>query len=276
MNPVEVCAFHDSVTGTLSYVVWSQRSLDAVVIDPLLDFDPVSGAVGECSLRRLMRFVSAKNLRVHWILDTHVHADHLSGARQLRQLWPWSRWGMARSLSRVFANFKGVYGWPGSVRLEDLGVERWFSDREEFTAGQLTIQAFETPGHTPACLTYRIGVHLFTGDALMMPDSGVGRCDFPDGSASALYDSIWGVLYALPDSYKTHPGHDYRPGGRPMRHSATLGEQKRGNIHLRTSTSRADFVQFREARDKTLTAPKLIDPSLDWNLGAYRLVKPLN
>ncbi len=265
-------AFYDEPTGTLTYIVWDSDTRDAVVIDPVLDYDPVTRQTSRRSLEKLLRFIEGKRLLVHWALDTHAHADHLTASRELCAAIPGCRWALGARTSEVFANFKRAYSWPESLRLENLGVSRWLRDQEEITAGVLRIQALTTPGHTPACLSYRIEDWLFTGDALMMPDSGVGRCDFPGGSASELYDSVWGKLYSLPDEYLVFVGHDYRPKGRPLIYRATLGEQKRGNIHLRSSTSKEEFVRFREGRDKTLSAPRLIDPSLDWNLGAHRLV----
>jgi glyoxylase-like metal-dependent hydrolase (beta-lactamase superfamily II) len=269
----QIHPLYDPLTGTLSYVVWDALTLDAVVIDSLIDFDPSVRMTSRLNMDRLVRFVRAKNLNVHWILDTHAHADHFTAGRELKRLWPQARWGMASAMSEVFANLRKVFKWPGDVKLEKLGVDRWFRDGEEFRAGTLMIDVIATPGHTPACLTYRIGENLFTGDTILMPDFGTGRCDFPGGSAARLYDSIHGKLYALPDHYRIWVGHDYPPDGRPVRWTTTVGEEKAENVHLRAGTSRAEFVLFREARDKTLKAPRLLDPSLDWNLGAHQLVK---
>ncbi len=276
MNSVSVNALFDPATSTLTYVVWDGVTRDAVVIDPVLDFDPVTQSTSRGSIQKLTHFVDSKQLQVHWILETHLHADHLSGARELKRLWAGARWGLGQRMGEVFENFRKVFAWPKTVTKENLGVDRWFGDGEEFTAGSLRLQTLNTPGHTPACLTYRIGKKLFTGDAIFMPDSGTGRCDFPGGSAAQLYDSIWLRLYAFPDDFEVYVGHDYQPAGRPLRFQTTVGEQKASNLHLRHSTSRADFIAFREARDKTLSAPKLLTPSLDWNLGAHELVKPLN
>lgn len=269
---LQVHPFFDSSTSTLTYVVWDSLSHDAVVIDSLVDFDPATRLTSRASLSRVEKFVRDKGLFVHWILDTHAHADHFTGARELKALWPGAQWAMGRGMSEVFENFRKIFHWPNTLTLSQLGVDRWLGDGEEFTAGRLRVKAIATPGHTPACLTYQIGENLFTGDAIVMPDAGTGRCDFPGGSASKLYDSIWGKLYRLPDHFRMWVGHDYQPGGRPLRWTATVGEQKAGNIHLRASTSKAEFVRFREGRDKTLAAPRLLDPSLDWNLGAHQAV----
>lgn len=273
MSPQQIHAFFDSASSTLTYVVWDPVTLDAVVIDPVLDYDPATQVTSKRSAEQVRAFAVDKGLRVHWVLETHAHADHLSSARELKKIFVGAEWGMGERMGEVFANFAKVLAWPKSVTLNTLGVDRWFRDGEEFTSGSLRIQAISTPGHTPACLTYKIGEALFTGDAIFMPDSGTGRCDFPGGSATTLYDSIWGKLYQFPDTYRIYVGHDYQPGGRPLRYQTTVGEQKANNIHLRESTSRADFVAFREGRDKTLSAPRLLQPSLDWNLGAHQLVK---
>lgn len=275
MKPVQVHAFFESASNTLSYAVWDAVSKDALVIDPVLDFDPATQITAKNSLEKIKQFVAQKALRVHWILDTHAHADHLTGSRNLKRDWPGVPWAMGETMAEVFENFRKVLAWPKDVQLQKLGVDRWLRDGEEFSAGTLRIQTLATPGHTPACLTYKIGDLLFTGDALMMPDSGTGRCDFPGGNAGKLYDSIWGKLYALPEGYKVFFGHDYQPGGRPLRYQTTIGEEKASNIHIRASTSRADFIKVREGRDKTLSAPRLLRPSLDWNLGADQLIKPL-
>lgn len=272
MSP-SVHAFFDKATSTLTYVVWDEVTRDAVVIDPVLDFDPTTQIVSTSSLNQLSHFLTSKNLIVHWVLDTHAHADHLSGAHELKSFCRAQAWAVSEKMSEVFATFAKIFAWPKSLKLEDLGVDRFLKDGEEWRAGSLQIQALATPGHTSACTTFRIGDKLFTGDALFMPDSGVGRCDFPGGSAATLYDSVWGKIYAFPEHFEIYVGHDYQPGGRPLRYRTTVGEEKAGNIHLNAGTNKADFIRFREGRDKTLSAPRLLNPSLDWNLGAHQLVK---
>jgi glyoxylase-like metal-dependent hydrolase (beta-lactamase superfamily II) len=273
MKPASVEAFFDPETFSMTYVVWERATGDAVIIDPVINFDPTTQIITHHSINRLQQFVSGLGLKVHWILETHVHADHLSAARELKKVWPEAQWAMGQRVQEVFDTFKKLLAWPASLNLKVLGFDRLFGDGEEFTAGSLRLQAISTPGHTPACVTYRVGNLLFTGDALLMPDAGVGRCDFPGGSASALHDSIWGKLYALPDECVVHVGHDYQPGGRMLKFTATVGQQKMFNVHLNAATGRDEFVRFREARDKTLSAPRLIKPSLDWNFGAHQVVK---
>ncbi len=270
---ISVHSLFDKATSTLTYVVWDPATRDALIIDPVLDFNPATQMVSRESLNQLRHFISTMDLRVHWVIETHAHADHLTSARELKQLGLAQSFGVSEKMNEVFATFAKVFSWPKSVNLAKMGIDRFFRDGEEFTAGSIRVRALATPGHTSACTTFVIEDKLFTGDALFMPDSGVGRCDFPGGSAATLYDSVWGKIYAFPDEYKIYVGHDYQPGGRPLRFRSTVGEQKLLNIHLRESTSKADFVRFRESRDKTLSAPRLLNPSLDWNLGAHQIVK---
>ena len=270
-----VNGFFDPASSTLTYVAWDTLTRDAVVIDPVLDYDPSSHMTSQSNLEKLKKFIVAKDLLVHWVIDTHPHADHLTGGGILKRTWPQALWGVGEGMSQVFANFRNVFNWPASVDVRRMGVDRWFRDGEEFSAGSLRGLCLATPGHTPACMTYKIGSAIFTGDALMMPDAGTGRCDFPGGSASVLYDSILGKLYSLDSSTRVFVGHDYQPGGRPLRYESTIGEEKSSNIHIRAETSRIEFVAFREGRDKTLNAPRLLNPSLDWNLGAHQIVKPV-
>ena len=270
---LEVQSFFDPVTCTLTYIVWDARSRDALVIDSVLDFDPATRMTSKASLNQVTDFLLKKNLTLHWLLETHAHADHLSAARELRERFPGARWAMGARMQEVFQNFKRAFAWPDSVKLENLRVDRWLSDGEDFACGSFRVKAIATPGHTPACMTFEIGRWLFTGDALFMPDSGVGRCDFPGGSADQLYDSVWGKLFAKPSDYEIFVGHDYQPGGRPVAFRIPLKLERQCNIHLNEAVNRADFIRFRENRDRSLSAPRLLAPSLDWNLGAHQIVK---
>ncbi len=274
MKRAEVQAFYDEPTATLTYVVWDPYSRDAVVIDPIVDYDPATQMTSRKSIEKLLHFVREKDLQPHWVIDTHVHADHLTGAREICSAVNGCRWAMNEKMGEVFRTFKKVYSWTSSDL--DVGEVRWLKDGEEISAGTMRVQAIFTPGHTPACTTFKIDEMLFTGDALMMPDSGVGRCDFPGGNAGQLYDSVWGRLYSFPDHYQVYVGHDYKPGGRALAYQSSLQDQKENNIHLKLGTSRAEFIAFREGRDKTLAAPRLLQPSLDWNLGAHQLVKRIS
>ncbi len=270
MISTRVHTYFDKNTSTCTHVVWDPVTLDAVVIDPVLDYDPTRQMIAKASLVQLQKFIRNKALHVHWVLDTHAHADHLSSARELKAAMPMAQFGLSARMHDVLEAFKKLFVWPKDLTLKN--VDRLFEDGEEFTAGSLRLQALATPGHTAACTTYRIGHKLFTGDAIFMPDSGVGRCDFPGGSAARLYDSIMHKIFAYPEDFEIFVGHDYQPNGRPLRFRTTVGEQMKSNIHLHAGVSKPDFIKFREARDKTLSAPRLLQPSLDWNLGANVMI----
>lgn len=269
---MQIEAMFDARTWTLTYVVWDPHTRDAVIIDPVLDYDPLAVRVFEESLDQVSAFVRSRDLKVHYVLDTHAHADHLSGFQRLKNELG-AKIGIGRDIGRVQAVFKGLFNWPASFPTDGSQWDVLLSDGEPLTAGSLTIRPIATPGHTPACITYQIGDALFTGDTLFMPDFGTGRCDFPGGSAADLYDSIM-KLYALPDETRVFVGHDYQPGGREVRWETTIGESKRNNVQLSASTTKEAFVQFREARDKTLRPPNLIFQSLQVNANAGVLPEP--
>lgn len=267
---MRIHSFFDPATFTLTYVVFDPDSHAAVVIDPVLDYDPLASRVSQGSLEQVAAFVRQHGLRLHHILETHAHADHLSGAQALKRQLGGSV-VIGEHITRVQAVFKRIFGLPDSFRTDGSQFDRLLADGAQLELGGLRIEALHTPGHTPACLSYRIGDAVFTGDALFIEDYGTGRCDFPSGSAEALYESIHDKLYRLPDETRVFVGHDYMPGGRPLRSETTIGRSKRENIQLRQDTSRQDFVAFRRARDATLTAPRLLFQSVQVNIDAGRL-----
>jgi glyoxylase-like metal-dependent hydrolase (beta-lactamase superfamily II) len=266
--------FFDERTSTITYVV--AEGGEAAVIDPVLDFDPASGRAWTESLERVARFVDAQGLRVVWVLETHAHADHLSGSQWLKSRYG-ARVGVSERITEVQATFKPLF------ELEELATDgrqfdRLLADGERLPLGSRTIEARATPGHTPACMSFLItapeGDAVFTGDALFLDDVGVGRCDFPRGSADALYESVTRRLFTLPDVTRVFVGHDYPPAGRTWRASTTIGQAKQFNAQLRASHTREDFVARRTARDRTLTPPRLLYPSLQVNVAAGRLPEP--
>jgi glyoxylase-like metal-dependent hydrolase (beta-lactamase superfamily II) len=269
---LQIQPFFDPRTWTLTYVVWDEQTRDAVVIDPVLDYDPLAVRVFEESLDQVLGFVRSRELKVHYVLDTHAHADHLSGFQKLRAELG-AKIGIGRQITAVQQVFRGLFGWGEDFRADGSQWDVLVGDGDVLRAGALSLRAIHTPGHTPACLSYVVGDAVFTGDVLFLPDSGTGRCDFPGGSASDLYDSIQ-KLYALPDATRVFVGHDYQPDGREVRWETTIGESKRSNLHLRADTSREAFVAFREARDKTLRPPTLIFQSLQVNARAGALPDP--
>jgi glyoxylase-like metal-dependent hydrolase (beta-lactamase superfamily II)/rhodanese-related sulfurtransferase len=260
--------FFDPATFTLTYVVFDPTSRDAVIIDPVLDYDVLASRTSTASVERVAAFVEERGLRVHFILETHAHADHLTGAP-----WLHARFGaqvaIGERIREVQATFRDLLDLP-HLATDGRQFDRLLADGERLTAGTLTIDTLATPGHTPACVSYLIGDAVFTGDALFMHDYGTGRCDFPAGSAAMLYDSV-ARLYALPEATRVFPGHDYQPGGRDVAWETTIGRSKRENPQLRAETSKEAFVALRTDRDRTLAPPRLLYPSVQINLDGGRL-----
>lgn len=267
---MRIHSFFDAATFTLTYVVYDPASRDAVVIDPVLDFDPLAAQTSLASVQRLAAFVQEQQLKLRHVLETHAHADHLTGAQYLKRQFGASVVIGAR-ITEVQAVFKQIFDLPASFAADGRQFDCLLRDGQGLHAGTLQIEAIATPGHTPACLTYKIGDALFTGDALFIEDYGTGRCDFPRGSAAELYESVHDKLYRQPDDLRVFVGHDYQPGGRALRYETTIGISKRQNVQLRTETTREQFVSLRTARDKTLTAPRLLFPSVQVNIDAGRL-----
>jgi len=265
-------AFFDPQTYTLTYLVYDADGGDAVVIDPVLDLDPIAWRTSTRSADQVRQFVAETSLNVRYILDTHAHADHLSGMEVLKEAFG-APTGIGEHITEVQKVCAGAYN------LKDFPTDgrQWdtlLSEGQRLEAGTIAVDVLHTPGHTPACSSYKIGDAVFTGDALFMPDYGTGRCDFPKGSASDLYDSVTKKLYTLPAATRVFTGHDYQPGGRELRFESTIGEQKETNVRLRAGTAKSDFVSAREARDAELSAPKLILQSLQINIDAGRLPEP--
>ena len=267
-----VHAQFDPQTSTLTYVAYDPQTRDAVVIDPVWDYDPLRVRVEATSVGQIAAFVRRHDLRVHYILETHVHADHMTGAQPLKEAIG-GRTGIGEHIGEVQATFAEIFGWGDAFPRDGSQWDLLARDGEPLHAGSLTIVPIHTPGHTPACVTYRIDGSLFTGDALFMPDFGTGRCDFPGGSAEALYDSIMS-LYALPDETRVFVGHDYQPGGRALAYETTIGASKQHNKQLRADTDRAEFVAWRTARDATLSPPRLLFHSLQVNATGGHLPAP--
>ncbi|MBZ4418461.1 MBL fold metallo-hydrolase [Myxococcus sp. RHSTA-1-4] len=265
--------FFDPQTFTLTYVVYEPATGDAVVIDPVLDYDPASSQTSTGSVEAVAAFLERERLKLRYVLETHAHADHLSGSQFLKR-----RFGapvaIGERIREVQATFQALFDLPADVPTDGSQFDRLLADGEEFQAGALRIRVIATPGHTPACVSYLIGDAVFTGDALFMEDSGTGRCDFPRGSATDLYHSVHDRLYSLPDATRVFVGHDYQPEGRPLRFETTIGASKQGNSQLKASTSKEEYVRFRTTRDATLKAPRLLLPSVQVNVDAGRLPRP--
>jgi glyoxylase-like metal-dependent hydrolase (beta-lactamase superfamily II) len=272
ISGMQIEAFYDPATFTLTYVVSDPVTKDAVVIDPVLDYDPGAGTTATASVDRVTDYLRRQELRLHHVLETHAHADHLSASQILRRRFG-ARVAIGERIREVQHTFREIFDRPAGFPVDGSQFDRLLRDGERLPAGSLPIEVIATPGHTPACVTYRIGDALFTGDALFMDDYGTGRCDFPRGSAEALYDSIQ-RLYALPDTTRVFVGHDYQPGGRAVRWETTIGASRARNPQLGATTTRESFIAFRRARDATLPAPRLLFPSVQVNIDAGRLPPP--
>ncbi len=271
---MKVKAFFDKRTSTLTYVVWDPSTRDAVVIDPVLDYDPAASTTWNESVEVAIAFMNEEKLKLHYVLETHAHADHLSGSQVLKQACPNVKVAIGKRITLVQELFKGIFGLPDAFPTDGRQFDALLEEGKPLRAGTLEVNMKYTPGHTPACTTLKIGDALFTGDALFMPDSGCGRCDFPGGSAEDLYDSVTKQIYSEPDSHRVFVAHDYQPGGREVRYETTVGEQKKGNVAISSSTSREDFIAFRQRRDAQLAAPKLLFQSVQVNIDAGRLPPP--
>ncbi len=269
---MDVQHFFDEQTFTLTYVVYDKETKTGVVIDTVTDFDPNSGRTSNESNDKVAKFIDEQSLSIHYVLDTHAHADHFTGLQYFKDRYG-CRTVIGRYIIGVQSIFREVFNLGADLRADGSQFDVLVEDGEVLEAGPLQIKAIHTPGHTPACLTYQIGDALFVGDALFMPDYGTGRCDFPGGSGEALYDSIQ-KLYSLPDETRVFTCHDYLPGGRELRFQSKIGEEKKSNVQLNEKTTRENYIAFRKERDSGLAMPKLILPSLQVNIRGGRLPEP--
>jgi len=273
---MKIETFFDPHTFTLTHVVFDPATRDALVIDPVLDYDPVRSVVSTDSADRIAEFLRREALTLRAILETHAHADHLSGSQVLRARFPGAVVAIGERIREVQGVFKGVFDLGDEFTPDGHQFDRLLADGETFAAGSLTVRVIATPGHTPACVSYHVGDAVFTGDALFMPDYGTGRCDFPRGSAAALHRSVTERLYSLPDATRVFVGHDYMPGGRALAFESTIGAERQHNVQLPADRSEADFIAFRQARDAKLDPPKLLYPSLQVNIRAGHLPGPVH
>jgi glyoxylase-like metal-dependent hydrolase (beta-lactamase superfamily II) len=271
---MEIKSFFDPRTFTLTYVVFDPATKDAVIIDPVMDYDPVGSKVFTESVDAVTSFVKENELKPHYILETHAHADHLSGAQILKDRFEGAKAVIGSHITVVQQTFKDLLDLPDDFPTDGAQFDMLMDDNQSLEAGSLKIEMLFTPGHTPACGTYKIGDAMFTGDALFMPDMGTGRCDFPAGSAEQLYDSIKNRIYSQPDETRIFVGHDYQPGGRELAYETTVAKQKTENIQLKGETSKEDFVKFRTERDAVLNEPRLLFQSIQVNIDAGNLPAP--
>lgn len=268
----DVVGFFDPATHTVTYLVSDPVTGAAAVIDPVLDYDPASARTSTGSIDQVLEAIRARGLKLERVLETHAHADHLTGADVIRSRTG-APIGIGEKITRVQKTFGDLFE-AADVTPDAVVFDETYADGARFALGRLEVEVLHTPGHTPACVTYRIGDAVFVGDTLFMPDYGTARCDFPGGDAGTLYRSIQKIL-DLPDATRVFVGHDYLPeGGRSdFRWETTVGREKAANIHIAGRTE-AEFVALREARDATLKAPQLILPALQVNIRAGALPPP--
>ncbi len=268
MPTADIKSFFDPATSTVTHVVSDPATARAAIIDSVLDYDPKAGRTSRDSADKVIAYVREAGLSVEWLLETHAHADHLSAAPYLKAKLG-GRIGIGAHIREVQATFKKIFN-AGDMNTEGREFDHLFEDGERFTIGELEVEVMHTPGHTPACLTYRVGKDAFVGDTLFMPDYGTARCDFPGGDAATLYRSIRKVL-ALPPDTRMHLCHDYPPDDREPVWETTVAEQRANNIHVHDGVTEAEFVAMRTARDKTLEMPTLILPAVQVNVRAGHL-----
>ena len=268
----DIKAFFDPETWTFTYVVYAGAGSTCIVIDSVLNYDPKSGRTTTKSADKVIEFISAEQLKLAWILETHAHADHLTAAPYLQ-----SKLGGKIVISSYITNvqtvFKGVFNLGARFAVDGSQFDHLLQDGEELTFGDLSLKALCVPGHTPACMAYEITGALFVGDTLFMPDVGTARCDFPGGDAKTLYQSIQKIL-AYPEETRLYMCHDYPPHDRPEEYCTTVGDEKRANIHVHDGITEEQFVKMRTERDATLEMPTLILPSIQVNIRAGHFPEP--
>ena len=265
----DVKAFFDPATNTISYVVKDPNSKACAVVDSVMDIDYSAGRIAFGHADEIIDYITENSLTLEWLIESHVHADHLSGAPYIQEKLG-GKIGIGTNITVVQDTFGKVFNEGTEFQRDGSQFDRLFEDGDTYQIGTMTAFVMHTPGHTPACMTHVIGDAAFVGDTLFMPDGGSARADFPGGDAGELYDSIQKVL-SLPDETRLFMCHDYGPGGREIQWETTVSEEKANNIHVGGGKSREDFVAMRVARDATLDVPKLIIPSLQVNMRAGQM-----
>lgn len=267
----DVMGFFEERTFSVQYVVSDPATRRCAIIDPVLDYEERSGSTATRSADKILHYIEANRLEVAWILDTHVHADHLTASFYLKQKTG-APMAISEGVPEIQKFWKNIYNMP-DCPADGSQWDRLLKDHEKLPLGEIAIETLESPGHTPASLTYIVGDAVFVHDTLFSPDYGTARTDFPGGDAGLLWHSIEAIL-ALPEGFRVFTGHDYMPGGRKLWFESTIGEHKRTNIHVAPMTGEADFVAMRNARDKTLAMPKIILPALQINMRGGHLPDP--
>jgi glyoxylase-like metal-dependent hydrolase (beta-lactamase superfamily II) len=268
-NNLQIKGFFDKLTSTISYVVYDKFSKECAVIDSVLDFDYSSGSIDYLNAENIISFIEKNNLSLIWLIETHVHADHLSAAPYIQKKLG-GQIGISEKISDVQNIFGKTFNAGTEFQRDGSQFDKLFKNNDEYQIGQISCKVIDTPGHTPACTAHVISDSIFVGDTLFMPDLGSARADFPGGDARTLYKSIKKIL-SYPDNFNIFVCHDYPPSNREAKWSTTVGEQKKNNIHVKDTISEDEFVRIRETRDKTLNMPNLIIPSIQVNMRAGNL-----
>jgi glyoxylase-like metal-dependent hydrolase (beta-lactamase superfamily II) len=268
-NNLQIKGFFDKLTSTISYVVYDSINKECAVIDSVLDFDYSSGSIDYLNAQNIISFIEKNNLSLIWLIETHVHADHLSAAPYIQKKLG-GKIGISEKISDVQNIFGKTFNAGTEFQRDGSQFDKLFKNNDEYQIGQISCKVIDTPGHTPACTAHIISDSIFVGDTLFMPDLGSARADFPGGDARTLYKSIKKIL-SYPDNFNIFVCHDYPPSNREAKWSTTVGEQKKNNIHVKDTISEDEFVRIRETRDKTLNMPNLIIPSIQVNMRAGNL-----
>jgi len=266
MTTPDVVHFFDAPTNTFSYVVVDPETRHCAVIDPVLDFDYAAGSTDLSGGNAIIDYIRREELVLEWVIETHVHADHLTCAQHIRKALG-GKVAVGEKICVVQNTFGTVFNERPEFQRDGSQFDHLFRDGEQYHIGNLACSAILTPGHTPACMTHIIGDAMFVGDTLFMPDAGTARADFPGGSAETLFESTRRIL-SYPDHYRIFMCHDYQPNNRELLFETTVGEQRQHNVHVGDGICKQDFVSMREARDKTLDMPRLILPALQVNMRA--------
>ena len=269
---LRIKGFFDDQTSTISYVVHDNIEKKCAVIDSVLDFDYSSGDIDYVNADKIISYIDQNKLNVEWLIETHVHADHLSASPYIQKKLG-GKIGISEKISDIQNIFGKTFNAGTEFQRDGSQFDKLFKDNDEYKIGNINCKVINTPGHTPACTAHVIGNSIFVGDTLFMPDLGSARADFPGGDARQLYRSIQKIL-SYPDETRIFVCHDYPPSSREVKWSTTVGEQKENNVHVKTSILEDEFVKIREARDKTLNMPKLIIPSIQVNMRAGNLPPP--
>lgn len=270
MRKIEIVPFFHQDTNTVTYVLIDLATKHCAIIDAVLDYDPASGRTSNTSADELIKFIARQGYHLQWLLETHAHADHLSGAHYIQtQIGGYI--GIGENIARVQSTFKQIFNLAENFKVDGSQFDKLFSDKAVIKLGDTEIHVMHTPGHTPACVSYQTQDAVFVGDTLFMPDYGTARVDFPDGSAETLYQSIQRIL-TLPDATRVFVGHDYKAEDRDTyAWETTILEQRKHNIHIGNGVSQQQFVKMRQERDATLAVPRLILPAIQINIRAGQL-----